>query len=95
MEHKNWGNPEQHLIRQQAKAGTPFEILTNEHSEKAVLEFMKNEKLMELLLAYSWPTDEKQCTDIAKRLDMEPEQVAAVSKYQRGIMAEKENTPLH
>lgn len=94
MEHTNWGNPEQRLIRQEDQTGTPFEILTNQHSERAVQEFMKDEKLMELLLAYNWPTEEKQCADIAKRVDMEPEQVAAVSKYQRAIMAEAKDKPL-
>ncbi len=71
-------------------SGRPFEVMTNQISEKAVLDFMKDERLMLRLAAAKWPTDEATCTEIGKRCNLEGDVVAAVSKYQRAILAEGE-----
>lgn len=85
------GNPESKLQAAQALGTRPFEILTNQVSEQRVLELMRDRELMTSLLAASWPTDESVCETIAKKRGLGAEFVAAVSKYQRALLAERED----
>lgn len=86
------GNPEQKLQEVQASDTTPFQILTNQVKEERVLDLMNSDKrLMQSLLAASWPTDEETCEKIGKDRGLGAEFVAAVSKYQRALIAEKKS----
>jgi hypothetical protein len=85
------GNPESHAQNAEAGRAKPFEIMTNNVSEKAVLTYMNDAKLMRDLELQGWPTDEETCQKLWKKHDVGPEQIAAVSKYQRALLAEKEN----
>ncbi len=68
----------------------PFEIQTNLVPEKVVLDLMRKDgRLMTSLLAAGWPTDEKTCERIAGERGLGAESVAAVSKYQRALLAER------
>lgn len=86
------GTPESRLQVAQALGAKPFEILTNQVSEQRVLDLMRDQQLMTSLLAASWPTDESLCEVIAKKHGLGAEYIAAISKYQRAIMAEREES---
>ncbi len=85
------GNPEGKLQAAQALDAKPFEIMTNQVDEKRVLALMTDKELMKSLLAASWPTDEETCDKIGVEQGLGAEFVAAVSKYQRGILAEQKD----
>ncbi len=84
------GNPEQHLQAVQAGDMTPFQILTNQVKPSRVLELSNDKLLMQSLLAASWPTDEDKCEKIGKLRGLGAEYVAAVSKYQLALIAERD-----
>ena len=95
MEHTNWGSPEKHAASAEAARAKPFEILTNQVPETAIQMFMKDEKLMTALELAHWPTDEDTCEVLAAKQGLGAEQIAAISKYQKALTAEREEGSIH
>jgi hypothetical protein len=56
---------------------------------------MRDATLMQDLKKKDWPTDESTCEKIGVKNGLGAEQVAAVSKYQQALLAEKEEETLH
>jgi hypothetical protein len=64
--------------------------MTNQVPESVILQLKADSKLMTALMVAGWPTDEETCEIIGKKHGLGAEQVAAVSKYERGASAEEE-----
>ena len=91
MEQPRYGeNPETRLRKIQEMGAQPFDIMVAQVPESAILQFMQDKILTDEIASAKWPTDEATCELIAERRGLGAIEVAAISKYQRGLLAEKE-----